>query len=306
MEVPKLIGIAGRINSGKDAAGDAIRYLTEPLQHQDIKDYMTGSLLKESPYVIKKYADPLKQICADLIGCSKKSFEDRDFKSSNLGTEWSKWQFKDLETNYIKEFPNESDVDSFIRMINTGPMPKKFKKKELKMTPRLLLQLMGTDAGRGQVHDNIWVNASLAGWHADDGKPSVQRWIFTDVRFPNEVEAIEKRGGIVINIQRNHITECLTGTEVYIKLDQLYNDHSHHAPGHFVGNIVSYSTKTEPQRIQEGIDMFLAKEAPEEHFIYIEPHLSETALDNHGFKHVIINGYDYPTLIDSVKRILQQ
>ena len=32
----------------------------------------------------------------------------------------------------------------------------------LKFTPRLLLQLLGTDAGRNIVHPNIWVNALMS------------------------------------------------------------------------------------------------------------------------------------------------
>ncbi|MFA6327736.1 MAG: hypothetical protein WCX15_02545, partial [Bacilli bacterium] len=37
-----------------------------------------------------------------------------------------------------------------------------------------------------------------------DYKPSIDHWIITDVRFPNEVDAIRERGGIIIRVNRKH------------------------------------------------------------------------------------------------------
>jgi hypothetical protein len=64
------------------------------------------------------------------------------------------------------------------------------------MTPRLLLQLIGTECGRDIIHPNIWVNSTFADW-----KPHCS-WVITDTRFPNEADAIKKRGGIVIRVER--------------------------------------------------------------------------------------------------------
>lgn len=63
-------------------------------------------------------------------------------------------------------------------------------------TYRELLQLYGTDLGRNYFGPDIWVDALFSGW---DG---TENWIITDVRFPNEVEAIQARGGIVIRVIR--------------------------------------------------------------------------------------------------------
>jgi hypothetical protein len=59
---------------------------------------------------------------------------------------------------------------------------------------------------RDQLHENVWVNALFADYNENS------RWIITDVRFPNEAEAIKKHGGIVIRINRdvdtnNHLSE---------------------------------------------------------------------------------------------------
>ena len=63
------------------------------------------------------------------------------------------------------------------------------------MTPRKMLQLIGTDLFRNQLHPNTWVNATFANYHDNN-------WIITDVRFPNELEAIKKHNGITIRINR--------------------------------------------------------------------------------------------------------
>ncbi len=61
---------------------------------------------------------------------------------------------------------------------------------------RELLQRCGTEAGRKVLGADVWVNAVFADW---DGSTPV---VVTDVRFPNEAEAIVKRGGIVLRVER--------------------------------------------------------------------------------------------------------
>ena len=63
---------------------------------------------------------------------------------------------------------------------------------------RRLLQVMGTDVGRKILGDDVWINAIFRTIQADDPKYAV----ISDVRFPNEVEAIEDRGGFVLRIER--------------------------------------------------------------------------------------------------------
>lgn len=60
---------------------------------------------------------------------------------------------------------------------------------------RRLLQRLGTEAGRDILGENIWVDTAL-------GRETTDKLVVTDVRFPNEVEGVRKRGGIVVQIQR--------------------------------------------------------------------------------------------------------
>jgi len=59
-----------------------------------------------------------------------------------------------------------------------------------------LLQTLGTDAIRDHFHQEAWVLALFA------DEENSQARIITDVRFPNEVESITGRGGVVIRIIR--------------------------------------------------------------------------------------------------------
>ncbi len=61
---------------------------------------------------------------------------------------------------------------------------------------RQLLQRLGTDAGRRLLGTDVWVNAAFE--RVPAGAPVTA----TDVRFPNEAEAIRARGGIVVRVER--------------------------------------------------------------------------------------------------------
>ena len=68
-------------------------------------------------------------------------------------------------------------------------------------TPRLMLQLIGTEVMRNTLHQDIWV---LAGMKRIEGKKNV---VIPDTRFPNEIKAIREMGGVIWNVQRGPLPE---------------------------------------------------------------------------------------------------
>lgn len=67
-------------------------------------------------------------------------------------------------------------------------------------SPRHLMQTLGTEWGRKAVRDSFWVDLAMnAVQHARDAGIDV---VMSDVRFPNEVEAIQKAGGFILYINR--------------------------------------------------------------------------------------------------------
>jgi len=65
------------------------------------------------------------------------------------------------------------------------------------LTPRWVLQYWGTDVLRNHFHDDIWI-AALESRLAR----RTDHTVISDVRFPNEIQAIKDQGGKLIWIQR--------------------------------------------------------------------------------------------------------
>jgi hypothetical protein len=65
------------------------------------------------------------------------------------------------------------------------------------LTPRLMLQLWGTEVCRKGFHDDIWI-ASLE----NKLRNSKDNIVISDCRFPNEIASIKRAGGKVIRVIR--------------------------------------------------------------------------------------------------------
>jgi hypothetical protein len=65
------------------------------------------------------------------------------------------------------------------------------------LTPRWVLQYWGTEVVRKGFHDNTWI-ASLE----NKIRKSQDDIVISDCRFPNEIDAIKRAGGVVIRVVR--------------------------------------------------------------------------------------------------------
>ena len=161
----KLIGISGKIGSGKDTTAELIQLVTtyglnnlkevrnvtpRLMDNQDFKEYT----LQNANWQIVKYAENLKLIASMLTGIPRKNFEDQEFKKTHLGPEWNN------------------------------------------ITVREFLQTLGTRALRDNLNENVWVNSLFGNFNESS------QWLITDTRFPNEADAIKEKGGIVVRVDR--------------------------------------------------------------------------------------------------------
>ena len=64
------------------------------------------------------------------------------------------------------------------------------------VTPRLILQKMGTEACRHGIADNIWIAALEKRIQGYDDV------VISDCRFPNEIDFIRSAGGVIIRVKR--------------------------------------------------------------------------------------------------------
>jgi hypothetical protein len=65
------------------------------------------------------------------------------------------------------------------------------------LTPRLMLQLWGTEVCRRGFHDDIWI-ASLE----NKLRTTKDNVVISDCRFPNEIKSIKDAGGMIIRVKR--------------------------------------------------------------------------------------------------------
>jgi len=114
------------------------------------------------------FADPLKIIAIQLFGLTEKQcFGTDDDKNTPINVKWER--MPDTTTKGRTGF----------------------------MTAREFLQNFGTDICRS-IKSNVWTSACLTRIQRDDSELA----IVPDVRFPNEIEAIQEAGGKVIKLTR--------------------------------------------------------------------------------------------------------
>lgn len=214
-----LIGITGRMRHGKDTIGLIIQYLDfkrlYPNSDRTFQEFVNEEEYKLcvglQNWKIKKFAFKLKLITSILTGIPVEDLEKQEVKKRELGEEWD----YGYETHLV------------VRTSNKRISAKKYPGVPYKYTVRELLQIVGTEAMRENVHEEVWVNALFSDWkcladkslylldpsNTDEkmvklGEKRVEDrflgqypyWVITDVRFPNEAEAIKQRGGVIIKV----------------------------------------------------------------------------------------------------------
>jgi hypothetical protein len=253
-----IIGINGKIGSGKDTIGKIIQYLTYPV-NVDIQTYLEKEVngqfeIKPNVHTvpnfeIKKFAGKLKTTASLLTGIPVEMFEDQEFKKLDMNPEWG-------------------------------------------MTYREFLQRLGTEAMRDGLHTNVWVNALFADYIPTPNKSmdesfmeqfvtgnseihyALPKWIITDMRFPNELDAVKEKEGITIRVVRQYSKEdLLKGSSPCIRDEEL-------------------SAKL-AQRYKSMADLPV-----------VNIHPSETALDDAEFDYEIINDGTLEDLVEKVRQIL--
>lgn len=171
-----IIGISGKKQTGKDTVGHIIECLCSELDVTDMKKAFEEGMGESffSKVISVKFADKLKDMVCLLIGCSSEDLEDERFKNTQLDDIW--W------------------------------------KEGEPITPRIMLQKLGTDAIRNHFHKDTWVNATLVDYDKQHmfrpmNENELPLWIVTDMRFPNELKAIKDRNGITIRVNRLNIIQ---------------------------------------------------------------------------------------------------
>lgn len=203
-----IIGIGHKAQVGKDITYKLFAYniLKHEIETGKRKEAPLPSfydVVKDNSYLIdyytssiknKKFARALKMIVCILTGCSLSDLEILEFKASKMPEEWRVWVIERfvapgmLET--YRYFSKEEDAKKAL----TDPVNEII----FSYVPTYgeFLQKVGTDLFRIN-WPQTWINALFAKYSQES------KWFITDVRFPNEVQAIKDRGGLLIKVNRD-------------------------------------------------------------------------------------------------------
>lgn len=124
-----------------------------------------ADILRNHGYIPKGFADKIKGVLNQRFGWNPRMWEDRTWKESQSPYFGCRLSYAGLE-----EF-----------------------------SPRSWAQWLGTEVGRAIFGQDIWISLAMGELHYEN------RYIFADVRFPNEATAIRDRGGVVIEILRDNV-----------------------------------------------------------------------------------------------------
>jgi hypothetical protein len=122
-----------------------------------------GDLLRLQGYKQASFAGALKDTASQMFGW------DRDLLEG--------------DTNESREFREQRD-DFWSNRFGYD------------FSPRLALQLLGTEAGRNVFHKDIWIYA------LENRIRNHKNVVVTDTRFPNEIDFIRSKGGVIIEVRR--------------------------------------------------------------------------------------------------------
>ena len=315
-----LIGVSGKAQSGKDEFGKIYQYIMAHYSagyswkpnEEDYKSWLENGHQKHSRIVIKKYADKLKDIACILLNCTREQLESEEFKNKSLGVGWDRWELQSY-SGVKKIYSTHHEALKAYEESEGSWDGVPIAIKQVRMTPRLLLQLLGTECGRKIIHPDIWVNSLMSEydstiigvplgkteWFESKGYGDINKvkedrqkyaplntgyfkylrsflplWIITDVRFPNEVLPIEEREGFVVRMVRYPNTATRTSSTGETIHEEFNIDNPTHAK--------YYESQCRAA------------------------HESERALDEHDFKHYIFNDGTIEDLINKVMLVMKE
>lgn len=235
-----LIAISGKIGSGKDTVGKIMQYLAWKNINNNkttigFQEFVLHSNLNNkivAGWEIKKYAAKLKQICSILTGIPVEDFEKEEVKNRMLGEEWTRIiQVEDFDSMGIgggyRDSYRQTTVRQMLQLVGTECMRDSLHPNTWVnglfadyvdpthwMCDRCgneyileLLQIPSRFKEEGYLEDEmVCPYCKVEESEGDitmvipDKTPS--KWIITDMRFPNEFDAVKQRGGKTIRINR--------------------------------------------------------------------------------------------------------
>jgi hypothetical protein len=190
------------------------------------KDTVASTIAKNHNGVCIALADPMKRLAFDVFGFTElqlwgpsefRNAPDPRFTDTRAGDTWAEVEkrmrtFAPRWLDSISLYPGKDNLSSLWSWIDSVRF-EAFKRDEL--TPRYVLQTLGTEWGRGITRD-VWINVGMrtaetllsggprynrtVGLTDDVGYHPPDFVVITDGRFRNEVLKVKMAGGITMRV----------------------------------------------------------------------------------------------------------
>lgn len=135
------------------------------------KDTIGQFLIDQHSFQKDSFAAPLKNSCCEIFGWSQDMVEGSTSKSRA-------WR---------------EEPDPFWSKVFGQPT-----------SPRMILQNVGTNIFRNNLHHDIWILSLKRRLLSKLDNTNI---VITDCRFPNEIHTLKELGGIIINVRRGKTPE---------------------------------------------------------------------------------------------------
>ena len=183
-----VIGISGKKTVGKDTVAKIIQGFdiwkknlalqTEyPLSNVFVRAYVLNRVnIYVSTWEVKKFAGTLKEIVSILTGFKVEDLEKEEIKNTNL---FLSYRLLNKKANTFEVFTSMEDLVERLNHLRTvyldvysaEEVNDLFVQETISVTPRLLLQTIGTDIVR-TINPDIWCNSLFSDYNGD-----VEKWI---------------------------------------------------------------------------------------------------------------------------------
>ena len=183
----KIIGISGRKQAGKNTLANCMNGIVLK-KHGMVSDYG----IDDDGQLVIKTTNSNGAEGWGIFDVLRTDEEFCNYAEQNL------WPY--IKTYHFADYLKKISMDLFDLDYKQvyGTDADKNTDTPYGMTAREFLQYLGTDVMR-KIKDTIWVDYTIKLIKYEDSEMA----IIPDVRFPNEVEAIHKAGGIVIRLDRD-------------------------------------------------------------------------------------------------------
>lgn len=162
-------------------------------------------------------------MCKKIIAITGLKGSGKDTTADYITSHWNDWKkesfagtLKDAVASIFgwdrKMLAGETAEDRQLREMQDEYWSQKL---GYEVTPRNILQRVGTEVFRTHFHQNIWVDSLEKKIREHDSNV-----VIADCRFRNEIDMLRANGAIIIRVQRDPLPEW------FIKYEQIWNQYS--------------------------------------------------------------------------------